>query len=428
MNDKKKNVIIFIMAILIWILIGVIVFLVISLKTRPQVQTEPTSEEQQPIIQQPTPSQADEVEGDLDYSFLKLENEEKNKIYSPLSIKYALKMLEEGANGNTKLQITNLTRNLNLTTYENIKDVLSLANSVFIRDTYKQWVKDEYKNLLVSKYNAELNYDAFQSAKNVNNWIENKTLGIIKNMLSDDLVQSPDSKMLLINALAIDMEWEEGFSGDTNEQDFTLVNGSKVGASMMHKKSSSEKVSYYKDDDVTAVTLNLKKYDNTQLEFTAIMPNENLKEYVSKFNQEELDKISKNSILASNTEAGVSISIPRFAFSYDLKLKEDLKKLGITDAFSRIADFTNMTNDSNGLYVSDALHKADIEFTEKGIKAAAVTVFAMRANGIILEQKQPIVIKFDKPFMFVIRDKSTGELWFTGTVYEPELWKDAPKV
>ena len=45
---------------------------------------------------------------DFDLFFLQLENEKKNKIYSPLSIKYALEMLEEGANGETKDQINSM--------------------------------------------------------------------------------------------------------------------------------------------------------------------------------------------------------------------------------------------------------------------------------------------------------------------------------
>lgn len=39
---------------------------------------------------------------DFDISFLKMENNNKNMIYSPLSIKYALAMLSEGSNGISK--------------------------------------------------------------------------------------------------------------------------------------------------------------------------------------------------------------------------------------------------------------------------------------------------------------------------------------
>ena len=32
-----------------------------------------------------------------------------------------------------------------------------------------------------------------------------------------------------------------------------------------------------------------------------------------------------------------------------------------------------------------------------------------------------IDLTFDKPYMYIIRDKATGEVWFTGTVYQPKV-------
>ena len=363
------------------------------------------------------------VQSDFSMKFLKLENDKQNMIYSPLSIKYALKMLNEGANGNTKTQIENVIGELDLTKYNNIDKVLFLANGVYIRDTYAKYVKEDYKKILTEKYNAEINYDSFNNANNINSWIENKTLGIIKNMLRDETVQNPDNEMILVNALAIDMEWEDSFdSKDTRGADFYLEDGSSMNATTMHLETSSDSVSYYKDKGITALTMDLKEYNNTQLEFVAIMPEGNLSDYVETFSIDEFDNIIEKSKLASKTKNGVDISIPRFSFDYDLKLKNNLIKLGITDAFdSGLADFSNISN--TGLYVSDALHKANIDFTEKGIKAAAVTVIYM-TDGIVLVEDKPIEINIDKPFLYVIRDKNTEEIWFVGTVYEPNSWED----
>ena len=78
---------------------------------------------------------------------------------------------------------------------------------------------------------------------------------------------------------------------------------------------------------------------------------------------------------------------------------------------------------NNKLCVSDALHKANIDFTEKGIKAAAVTVFGIKDLAMMpIEKPKPEEVKIDKPFLYVIRDKKTGEIWFVGTVYEPNSW------
>lgn len=364
-----------------------------------------------------------EQELDLSMKFLKLENNKNNMIFSPLSIKYALKMLNDGSVGNTKVQIENVLGKQNVTKYSNTSQVMSLANGVYIRDTFYKEVKEDYIKTLNEKYNAEINYDSFNNANNINNWIEEKTLGIIKNMLRDETVQNPDNKMILINALAIDMEWEDSFdSKSTKGADFYMEDGSTINATTMYLKTYSDSISYYKNRDITALTMNLKSYYDTQLEFVAIMPDENLSDYIENFSTDKLDNIIEKSTLASKTRNGVYILIPRFSMDYNLELKNDLIELGITDAFDeKLADFS-MISDRN-LYVSDALHKANIDFTEKGIKAAATTVIYMTCEASIMEAK-PVEININKPFLYVIRDKNTGEIWFLGTVYEPNSWED----
>lgn len=76
------------------------------------------------------------------------------------------------------------------------------------------------------------------------------------------------------------------------------------------------------------------------------------------------------------------------------------------------------------LYVSDAIHKSNIEFSEEGTKAAAVTVFAISDKATIGDENTPIEININKPFIFLIKDKNTNEIWFAGTVYEPNLWEN----
>lgn len=363
---------------------------------------------------------------DLSFRFLKMENKKENIVYSPLSIRYALQMLNEGANGNTKVQIEKVIGNTNLRKYDNINNVLSLANVLYIRDTYSKYVKNEYNNKLLNNYNAEIRYDAFKSADNINSWIENKTFGQIKNMLEDEIVTDPNNEMFIINALAIDMEWKEKFDEKATYGDkFYLENGNEMTATMMNKETKSDNISYYKDNKITAIAMDLKQYENEQMEFIAIMPNEDLANYVENFETDTFKNISDNLILASETENGLDISIPRFSFDYDLDLEDNLKTLGITDAFNPdLADFSNMSSKSP-LWVGGVLHKANIDFTEKGIKAAAVTVISMTDESLeLINKNKPIEIKIDKPFMYLIRDKKTGEIWFVGTVYKPNSWEN----
>ena len=116
-----------------------------------------------------------------------------------------------------------------------------------------------------------------------------------------------------------------------------------------------------------------------------------------------------------------------FKFDYDLNLINDLKTLGITNIFdSKKADLSNLTTDK--AVITEALHKSTIEFSNSGIKAAAVSVMGGAGGGdcgfdYIFEIPKNRILKidltFNKPFMFLIVDKKTKEVWFTGSVYEP---------
>ena len=365
---------------------------------------------------------------DFSYEFLKMEskeNEGTNIIYSPLSIKYALNLLNEGANGKTKEEIDNIIGDLKLTKYKNIDKVMSLANSVWIREQYKDGVLDSYNKAVEDKYNAEIKYDKFESAKNINRWISDKTFGIINDFFTDEKIKDDEELfMILVNALAIDMEWDSNFSTNNTANGIFDKDGSNLNVAFMKKSNVFEDgISYKIDDDVTVLAMDLKEYDGVQLEFDAIMPNEEaLDEFITNIDSQKIDKYLSNLTKASETEDDVNVKVPKFDFDYSIMLKQELMAMGMKEAFGHSADFSKITGDDS-LYVNDAIHKADIEFSEEGIRAAAVTTFMLDSKALISEN-DVINVNIDKPFLFVIRDKETGEVWFVGSVYNPVLWDD----
>ena len=429
-NEKKEikislKTVVF-LVIVVAILMGVL-FMAIdkTINTKVNVkEKEVGQEEEKPELpEQPEEPNVDVSNSDFELKFLKLENNGKNMVYSPLSINYALSMLKEGADGETKEQIEKVIGDRTLTKYDNIDENLAFANGLFIRDTFSEYVKENYMEVLRERYNAEINNDSFKNAKIINKWIEDKTLGIIKDLLKDEVVQNPENVMILINALAIDMEWVVSFDpANTHGSEFYCEDGTVIDATTMNLEVKKDSVAYYMDDKVTALSMDLKEYEDVQLEFVAIMHEEDLSKYVENLEMEDLNNILDERILASETKKGLDISMPRFSFEYELKLKEDLKKLGIINIFDgKLADFSKISDEA--LYVSDAIHLADIDFTEDGVKAAAVTVIYLTC-GVAVEDEKPIEININKPFLYVIRDKNTEEIWFVGTVYEPNLWEE----
>lgn len=450
---------------------------------------------------------------DFDLAFLRLENAEKNKLYSPLSIKYTLAMLSEGADGVTKKQIDSVIGKYHSNKYTNSQN-MSFANGMFVRDTYKDSIVNGYTDNLVNKYNAEVVYDSFINVSNINKWVSDRTFNLIDNMFDSSVL---DSNFILVNALAIDMNWVnliqstgrpwgvsyqhedyatsvESIQEDIyptlefNDKDGNKIKAKsvKIGASINNydivktlgednirkeisdkyqawldegnscgvdesakdvnafvdeyiselktgygQYSSSTDFMLYNDNDVKAFAKDLKTYNGVTLQYIGIMPkNTSLKNYVDGLKSTDVTRIisSLKTIEPSNFEQGkitkIVGNIPLFKFDYELKLKEDLETIGIKDVFDADkADLSKMT--SQKAYIGAAVHKADIEFSNEGIKAAAATGAAgYGAASCGFEYLYPVPVEvidlnFDSPYLFLIRDKDTGEVWFTGTVYSP---------
>ena len=78
--------------------------------------------------------------------------------------------------------------------------------------------------------------------------------------------------MLLINSLGIDMEWEDTFDAAlTRGEDFKLTDGTILNATTMKKTANSDNISYYKDENTTALSIDLKKYNNTKLQLIILL-------------------------------------------------------------------------------------------------------------------------------------------------------------
>ena len=457
---------------------------------------------------------------DFDLRFLQLENERKNKIYSPLSIKYALAMLNEGTEGESKEQISNLIGDYKPNKYVNSAN-MSLANALFIRDTYKNSVKENFVNNLKTKYNADVEYDSFTSAKKMNSWISDKTLELIKDMIDDSSVS--DLNFALINAVAIDMDWKDKFLVHDNYDNYmnadyqhekyswmapqnllssnfegvkNRISGMGIIASVNNydivntlgednirktvgdafRKYLNEdpdgNASYYlegknietavkeyldeyikeinnnykmvnkntdfyvyQDEKVKSFAKDLKEYNGTTLQYVAIMPEENLDKYISNITAEEINKIIgnlKDINKRENFKEGVITQvvgyIPKFKFDYDLNLIKDLNDMGVKDIFDENkANLKGITDEK--AYINQAKHKANIELTQDGIKAAAATFIGGAGAGEMFDYLYDVPVEkidltFDKPYMFVIGNKETGEVWFAGTVYEPLSLED----
>lgn len=365
-----------------------------------------------------------EMIGDYNVDIIKVtkaENKYKNYLISPYNIEIALNMLRDGADGKTKEEIDKVIGNRKINDVS-IKNKLNIANAVFIRDEYKNNVKKSYIDLLDSIYNADILYDEFITPDVINNWVKEKTNDMIPKLL--DSIDK-DYVMGLASALALDVEWVDSFEcNNTREETFTKEDNSKIKVEMMHQtyKSSAK---YIKNDEMEGIILPYDTLDKNELEFIAFMPKEGVNEYIDQLTKDKLDNITSN-IKEATSKLHINLSLPRFSYSYDVNdFISVLKKMGINEAFDEnLANFKKMVELKENVYVGEAIHKTRIELGEKGTKAAAVTYFGMfKATGMIERDFEEVNINFNKPFVYMIREKNTNEILFFGTVFEPNEWK-----
>ena len=357
----------------------------------------------------------------------------ENYLISPYSIEIALNMLKEGANGNTKDEIEKVLPNRKISDIS-IKNRVNIANSLFIKDKYKNTIKKDFKIALVDSYDSEVLYDEFKTPDVINEWVNKKTDGMIKkiiNKMDDNFVLG------VANAIAVDVEWAKQFDcNDTTKEKFTKDNGKTINVEMMHNSYTTDSYKYLESKDAKGIIIPYKSYDSKtgkidydngrNLEFIGILPNKSVDEYIKDLTEDSLNNLIKSASGASSTYE-IKLSLPRFKYEYSVdNFKDSLVKLGIKDAFDQYnADFSGIMKKSDmddNLYVGTAIHKTYIDLNEKGTKAAAVTFFGIDSYAALPQDKEIVNIEFNRPFVYMIRDAKTKEMLFFGAVYEPNLW------
>jgi serpin B len=124
-------------------------------------------------------------------------------------------------------------------------------------------------------------------------------------------------------------------------------------------------------------------------------------------------------ILARMEMQDAIVYFPRFKFDSSFELARTLEQMGMVLAFDPDqADFNGMAA-TDELYISRVVHKATVDVDEAGTEAAAATA-VIAAAGAAPDQPEPVVFRADRPFLFLIREDSTGTILFLGRVMQPK--------
>ena len=332
-------------------------------------------------------------------------------LISPFSMQCMLGMLLNGAQGETARQISEAigygdeeTEAVN-TYFQSVLQQLPLldkvaniaiANAVFGRQDIP--IKDPFKDKMRACFLAEI--DNVQSgralSKRVNAWCNSHTNGMISNIFRQE---DNNIAIIILSALYFKSQWVCSFpKSSTKEELFYPDSGAQHKVAMMKLEGS---FLLGEQDNYRIINL---PYGNGAFSMYILLPQigKNVHSVI-----QELDAVSFDRACAAMRQSKVGLWLPRFERSGDegMSFNKILSDMGmplITDG----GDFK---------LISDALEafsliqqNTAISVTEDGTEAAAVT----QAIGLGLSNYE--TFHADHPFLYLIRENSSGIILFAG--------------
>lgn len=347
------------------------------------------------------------------------EDGDNSFMVSPLSLSMALAMTMNGAEGDTKSVIKEFLKQNEFSEddinsyYKKLREALlstdpstklSIANSIWTNKVVA--IKNDFISRNREYFNSSVEAVDFGDVKTkdkINNWASVNTNGLIENVIESTNI---DDLMYLLNAIYFKGIWISEFSKNKTEKKmFTHEDGSTVNVDMMNQTS---KFKYKNDDLLQIVEL---PYGNGAFSMMVLLPQEDKKigDVIDALNSSDYWVELESGLRVNEVE----LSLPKFKTEYSKKLNEVLKKMGMGLAFTDDADFSGMSDISAKL--SFVKQDTYIAVDEVGTEAAAVTTVGVVMTSMPIEP-QKVIFNANHPFVYLIKENSTGSILFIGTV------------
>ena len=293
------------------------------------------------------------------------EGNDGNVMISPASLLFALEMAGAGADGNTLDEMSSVlvpgstneeALGFAADYYHELrddgKDYFSVSNGIFLNDSKADKFYKDYIEYINMNFDAETDILPFDdSAVNrINEWVNGNTDGMIPVII--DKLDNQDAAVL-VNAITFNGKWEKEYDEDHIIENYPFINA--AGEEEERTFLSSTESVYLESDKATGF---IKNYDGGKYALIGILPKDeslNGNEFLSNFTSEDYKKL-----LDSAKDTEVTVLIPEFSYDYSNDgFKNVLESLGMKDAFSNAADFSNMCEEE--LYISRVIHMTHID-------------------------------------------------------------------
>ncbi len=259
-------------------------------------------------------------------------------------------------------------------------------------------------DLLASHHGADvvpLDYptDVDGSRKTINEWVSERTEGLIPELLPDGFI-SPQTVLVLTDTLYFAADWARPFGKyGPVEGTFTTYDGTEVAVSFMRELELDDRRG--RGDGFVGAEI---PYAGDDYSMLVVVPDEGrYDELVERLDQQLLDEIDR-----SFTTGPYELLLPKWKDSYQLDLIDWL-----TDVGAAPGSYPSITPDA---FLDAAVHAADISVDERGTVAAAATALGFAESG----PPQPeLTVAADRPFIYLIRHRPSGLVLFAGHVTDP---------
>jgi serpin B len=349
---------------------------------------------------------------------------DQNLIFSPFNIATALSMLLEGARGDTADEIAAVVHQaqhdpeyqagLSGLVDELIKQGNAPGNQLLMGNAL--WVQrgfpllPSFQDALRTNFQAPATPVDFsgaldQTRREINNWTEQQTKGRIKDLFPPGSIAG-DTRLVLTSAIYFYGKWQFAFAVKDTQPALFRGPAGQSEAKFMNKTAS---FGYSETADLQILEM---KYAGTPIAFDVLLPKQDKGLPAL---EKSLTATQISDWVKGLQRRSVQVAMPKFRVESEFSLKGMLTAMGMRMVFTPAADLSGIDG-KRDLYVSAVKHKAFVDVSEEGTEAAAATGTVVALASMPLSKA---VFRADHPFLFFVRDTSSGAIMFAGRVVKP---------
>lgn len=360
-----------------------------------------------------------------------------NLVMSPSSLAALLAMVEPGTAGSTEAGIAEALHASNLSAagqsagWRDLEASLAASarrGHVTLETANEAWLQDglpvrpAYLNLLARDFAAHVSeadfaHDPATAAGRINSWVSSHTAGHITRLV--DASQLEDMVAVLVDAVYMDARWARAFPTSlTAPASFHISTATSVQVPMMSSGHGGDfRVLVGRTPSCRAAVCPhgfeaaLLPYSGGQLSALLLMPPlGDLHPFESKLTPAVVAQV-----VASLHQEPALVELPKFSLGSELNLKGVLSAMGMGEAFTPSADFSNLSPEP--LQLGFVVHDAQMNVTEEGTEASAASGAGVMPTAVAVPAEPQLV--FNHPFLLLVRDDATGTVLFEAQVGNP---------